>query len=149
MSVAEFKLLTFLTANLQEIVPEWQSAASELVVALGRTFGRTVLEELTVRFTPGVVPHYYVIKTMGDFASTNGEYSMVSFLSHRSGFPLLLPFPAPNYFPVAKHLCLLKESHQLLLLTLFFRSGRSFCGSPCAGGNIRTVAAHAWHDQAR
>jgi hypothetical protein len=71
----------FLTPGLQvalmemttkpEIVPEWQSAAGDLVVALGRLYGRIVLDEMTVRFTPGVVPHYYIIRTMGDFASAN------------------------------------------------------------------------------
>lgn len=55
----------------QEIVPEWQTAASALIVSVGRVFGRIVLDELTERFKPGVVPHYYVIKTMGDFASQN------------------------------------------------------------------------------
>lgn len=54
-----------------EIVPEWQGAASGLLVSLGACFGKIVLEELTQRFTPGAVPHYYVVRSLGDFAAAN------------------------------------------------------------------------------
>eukprot|EP00039_Didymoeca_costata_P018820 m.335101 g.335101 ORF g.335101 m.335101 type:complete len:1638 (-) comp17516_c0_seq1:85-4998(-) len=55
----------------QEIVPEWQSAAGALLVTLGGMFGKVVLDELISRFEPGKVPHYYIVKTLGEFASNN------------------------------------------------------------------------------
>jgi hypothetical protein len=54
-----------------EIVPEWQGAASLLLVSLGPSFGKIVLEELSQRFTPGNVPHFYVLKALGEFAVSN------------------------------------------------------------------------------
>lgn len=54
-----------------EIVPEWQAAASELITALGAVFGKIVLDEVKVLIKPGELPHFYVIQTIGDFASNN------------------------------------------------------------------------------
>ena len=42
-----------------------------MVVALGTVYGRIVLEDLLSRFEAGKLPHYYVIKTLGDFSVTN------------------------------------------------------------------------------
>eukprot|EP00041_Stephanoeca_diplocostata_P036701 m.1350360 g.1350360 ORF g.1350360 m.1350360 type:complete len:1108 (+) comp24920_c0_seq2:247-3570(+) len=55
----------------QEIVQEWQSAAASVIVALGSVYGQIVLDDLLSRFEAGKVPHYYVVKTLGDFAVTN------------------------------------------------------------------------------
>lgn len=54
-----------------EIVPDWQGAASALLVSMGTSFGKMVLEELSQRYTPGNVPHFYVVRALGDFASVN------------------------------------------------------------------------------
>lgn len=80
---------------IQEVVPDWQSSAATVIVALGTVYGRIVLDELLSKFEAGKVcvsvgvkqiiffvmntsnmfghqvPHYYVIKTLGDFAVTN------------------------------------------------------------------------------
>ncbi|EDQ91217.1 uncharacterized protein MONBRDRAFT_31461 [Monosiga brevicollis MX1] len=55
----------------QEIIPEWQSAASGLLVACGNVYGDIVLQTLKDMYQPGVVPHYFVLKTLGDFAVSN------------------------------------------------------------------------------
>lgn len=57
----------------KEIVPDWQSAASAVIVAVGSTYGQIVLDVLKDLFQPGSVPHYFVVKTMGDFATSNGS----------------------------------------------------------------------------
>jgi hypothetical protein len=48
-----------------EVVPEWQMAASNNLVALGQRFSDEVLDVLLARFPPGTVPHYFVVKTLG------------------------------------------------------------------------------------
>jgi hypothetical protein len=58
----------------QEVIPEWQQAASTMLVSLGMRFPKQLMEELMKRFSPGTVPHYFVMKTMGDFASANGAH---------------------------------------------------------------------------
>eukprot|EP00043_Microstomoeca_roanoka_P008735 m.83875 g.83875 ORF g.83875 m.83875 type:complete len:1641 (-) comp14365_c0_seq1:221-5143(-) len=55
----------------QEIMKDWQSAASSLIVSIGSVYGQIVLDVIKDMFTPGVVPHYFVIKTLADFAATN------------------------------------------------------------------------------
>lgn len=69
----------------QEIVQEWQSAAATVIVALGSVYGQIVLDDLLSRFEAGKVPHYYVVKTLGDFAVTNGM-SMETFECHHFNF---------------------------------------------------------------
>lgn len=58
------------------MIPEWQTAASQILVSLGMRFPKQIMEELMKRFTPGNVPHYFVMKTLGDFASANRAYSL-------------------------------------------------------------------------
>jgi hypothetical protein len=55
-----------------EIVQEWQAAAGNLLVTLGGSFGNVVLDTLIKQFEAGKLPHYFVIKTLGMFASNNG-----------------------------------------------------------------------------
>lgn len=54
-----------------EVIQDWQSASASVVVALGSVYGRIVLDDLLSRISAGTLPHYYVIKTLGDFAVTN------------------------------------------------------------------------------
>eukprot|EP00040_Diaphanoeca_grandis_P032327 m.195702 g.195702 ORF g.195702 m.195702 type:complete len:1632 (-) comp32581_c2_seq1:207-5102(-) len=54
-----------------EVVQDWQAAAAAVVVALGTVYGKIVLDDLHSRFHAGKLPHYYVIKTLGDFSVTN------------------------------------------------------------------------------
>jgi hypothetical protein len=85
-----------------EIVPEWQGTASELLVSLASNFGKIVLEELTQRFTPGNVPHYYVLKAFGDFASTN-SFALVPALDEIMGRSVSLVSTRPFAHAFASH----------------------------------------------
>ena len=55
----------------KEVVPDWQGAASSLLVTLSTRFSGPILEELMKRFVPGSVPHYFIMKTLGDLFSAN------------------------------------------------------------------------------
>jgi hypothetical protein len=55
-----------------------------LIVVLGVTYGQIVLEVLQDMFQPGTVPHYFVVKTMGDFAVCN-SFAVVPALSELIG----------------------------------------------------------------
>jgi maestro heat-like repeat-containing protein family member 1 len=54
------------------VIPDWQTAAADLLVMLGRRWPGPVMQSLLSQFTPGQVPHYFTIKTMGDLATANG-----------------------------------------------------------------------------
>ena len=54
-------------------MPEWQEAASGVLVALGGNFCHEVMEELQAKFQPGILPHFFVVQTMANLASTNGK----------------------------------------------------------------------------
>lgn len=45
-----------------EVMPDWQLAASNVLVALGQRFSDPVLDALLARFPPGAVPHYFIVK---------------------------------------------------------------------------------------
>ncbi|KAM8811767.1 maestro heat-like repeat-containing protein family member 1 [Eudromia elegans] len=64
----------------KDVVPEWQQAASSALVAVGRRFVNCVMEELLGKFQPGVLPHYYVVRTLADLATAN-VFGMVPFLN--------------------------------------------------------------------
>ncbi|XP_043547011.1 maestro heat-like repeat-containing protein family member 1 [Chiloscyllium plagiosum] len=66
--------------RMKDIVPEWQEAASQLLVALGCRFINEVMEEILQKFQPGVLPHYFVVQTLGNLATAN-VYGMVPFLT--------------------------------------------------------------------
>jgi len=52
----------------KEIKAEWQTAAADLLVSLGIAHGAAVMDWVLKRMTPGEIPHYFVIKTLGDLA---------------------------------------------------------------------------------
>ena len=58
-------------ARSQDVKPEWQTAAANLLVTLGATYGKEVLDYLVKKVEAGVMPHYFVIKTLGDLAAAN------------------------------------------------------------------------------
>ncbi|XP_072110546.1 maestro heat-like repeat-containing protein family member 1 [Mobula birostris] len=64
----------------KEVVPEWQASASRLLVALGCRFINEVMEEVLHKFQPGVLPHPYVVHTLGSLSTAN-VYGMVPFLT--------------------------------------------------------------------
>eukprot|EP01133_Synstelium_polycarpum_P020470 gene20470-24563_t len=55
----------------KEVVPEWQQAASSLIVSLGLRFPSQIMDELVKRFETGSIPHYFIMKTLGDFIGSN------------------------------------------------------------------------------
>ncbi|EGC31710.1 hypothetical protein DICPUDRAFT_50034 [Dictyostelium purpureum] len=55
----------------KEVVPEWQQISSSLLVSLGLRYPQLIMDELLKRFEPGTIPHYFVMKTLGDFIGSN------------------------------------------------------------------------------
>lgn len=66
--------------GVKEVEPEWQTAASTVLVALGRRFCIQVMEELLRKFQPGVIPHFFVIQTMASLSMAN-SFGFVPFLT--------------------------------------------------------------------
>lgn len=48
------------------VVPDWQQKASSVLISLGMRFPKKITEQCLALFGPGVVPHYFVMKTIGD-----------------------------------------------------------------------------------
>eukprot|EP01125_Pyxidicula_operculata_P019218 TRINITY_DN694_c5_g1_i1.p1 TRINITY_DN694_c5_g1~~TRINITY_DN694_c5_g1_i1.p1 ORF type:complete len:1709 (+),score=479.86 TRINITY_DN694_c5_g1_i1:28-5154(+) len=55
----------------KNVVPEWQGKASSVMVALGMRYPQKIIGDLLALFGPGVVPHYFVMKTLADLAIAN------------------------------------------------------------------------------
>ena len=68
----------------KEVVPEWQEKASALLVSLGRSFCKEIMDFLLERFQPGQIPHFFVIHTMAQLAQVNPT-EMVPYLSSSLG----------------------------------------------------------------
>lgn len=64
----------------KDVHPEWQGIASQVLVALGMRFPSEITSKLLELFGPGVVPHYFVMKTLGDLSVAN-PLGMVPLLS--------------------------------------------------------------------
>ncbi|XP_075405229.1 maestro heat-like repeat-containing protein family member 1 isoform X2 [Tenrec ecaudatus] len=64
----------------KDLVPDWQQAASSVLVAVGTRFINAVMEELLGRFQPGLLPHHYVVHTLASLAAAN-VFGMVPFLT--------------------------------------------------------------------
>ncbi|XP_064124300.1 maestro heat-like repeat-containing protein family member 1 isoform X8 [Loxodonta africana] len=64
----------------KDLVPDWQQAASSVLVAVGMRFINAVMEELLSRFQPGLLPHHFVVQTLASLAASN-VFGMVPFLT--------------------------------------------------------------------
>ncbi|XP_078392967.1 maestro heat-like repeat-containing protein family member 1, partial [Cetorhinus maximus] len=64
----------------KEMFPDWQEAASKLLVSLGCRFINEVMEEILQKFQPGVLPHFFVVHTLANLSTAN-VYGMVPFLT--------------------------------------------------------------------
>ena len=53
----------------QDIVPEWQNEACALLLILGTNHSKQIMQTLVSKFTPGKIPHFYVLKLIGDLAT--------------------------------------------------------------------------------
>ncbi|KAJ7383167.1 Mroh1p [Desmophyllum pertusum] len=73
------KLASAEMTKSKDVEPDWQSAASEVLVALGGRFDHEVMAELLDKLSPGSLPHYFVVQTLASFASSN-PFGVVPFL---------------------------------------------------------------------
>ncbi|RMX49356.1 hypothetical protein pdam_00014787 [Pocillopora damicornis] len=73
------KLASAEMTKSKEVEPDWQSAASEVLVALGKRFDHEVMAELLDKLAPGTLPHYFVVQTLASFSISN-PYGVVPFL---------------------------------------------------------------------
>ncbi|XP_053350115.1 maestro heat-like repeat-containing protein family member 1 isoform X1 [Clarias gariepinus] len=64
----------------KEVVPDWQQTASNILVAVGNKYINEIMEDILVKFQPGVLPHYFVVQTLASLSDSN-VYGMVPFLS--------------------------------------------------------------------
>lgn len=77
--------LTILLASMEmtkskDIVFEWQQAASNVLVAVGRRYINSVMEEILLKFQPGVLPHFFIMQTLANLSTAN-VFGMVPFLN--------------------------------------------------------------------
>ncbi|XP_060075327.1 maestro heat-like repeat-containing protein family member 1 isoform X2 [Ylistrum balloti] len=64
----------------KEVVPDWQTAASGVLVAIGTKYCDEVMDEMLQRFQPGTLPHFFVVQTIGNLSQAN-VYRMVPHLT--------------------------------------------------------------------
>uniref|UniRef100_A0ABM5GD29 Maestro heat-like repeat-containing protein family member 1 isoform X1 n=1 Tax=Pogona vitticeps TaxID=103695 RepID=A0ABM5GD29_9SAUR len=78
------RIVIFLASNemtkSKEVVHDWQQAASNVLVAVGRRFINRVMEEVLTKFQPGILPHYFVVQTFANLSVAN-VFGMVPFLN--------------------------------------------------------------------
>uniref|UniRef100_A0A8D0HKP0 Maestro heat like repeat family member 1 n=1 Tax=Sphenodon punctatus TaxID=8508 RepID=A0A8D0HKP0_SPHPU len=78
------KVVIFLASNemtkSKEVVYDWQEAASDVLVAVGRRFINKVMEEVLSKFQPGILPHYFILQTFANLSMSN-VFGMVPFLN--------------------------------------------------------------------
>ena len=63
----------------KDLIPDWQNEACELLLILGTKHSKQIMEILISKFTPGKVPHYYVMKLIADL-STHSPAEVVPLL---------------------------------------------------------------------
>ncbi|XP_049585249.1 maestro heat-like repeat-containing protein family member 1 isoform X1 [Syngnathus scovelli] len=64
----------------KEVVPDWQQAASNILVAVGNKHINDTMEEILSKFQPGILPHFFVVQTLANLSDSN-VYGMVPFLN--------------------------------------------------------------------
>ncbi|XP_013858806.1 maestro heat-like repeat-containing protein family member 1 isoform X2 [Austrofundulus limnaeus] len=64
----------------KEVIPNWQKAASNILVAVGNKYINEIMEEILSKFQPGVLPHFFVVQTLANLSDSN-VYGMVPFLN--------------------------------------------------------------------
>ncbi|RWS09225.1 maestro heat-like repeat-containing protein family member 1 [Dinothrombium tinctorium] len=63
----------------EKSISNCEEVSSRVLVSIGTKFVNEVMDQLFVRIDPGVVPSFYVIKTLGDLASAN-PFAMTPFI---------------------------------------------------------------------
>lgn len=64
----------------KDVVPDWQQAASNILVAVGNKHINDIMEEILSKFQPGILPHFFVVQTLASLSDSN-VYGMVPFLN--------------------------------------------------------------------
>ncbi|XP_034553780.1 maestro heat-like repeat-containing protein family member 1 isoform X2 [Notolabrus celidotus] len=64
----------------KEVIPDWQQAASNILVAVGNKHINDIMEEILSKFQPGLIPHFFVVQTLANLSDSN-VYGMVPFLN--------------------------------------------------------------------
>ncbi|XP_053289528.1 maestro heat-like repeat-containing protein family member 1 [Pleuronectes platessa] len=64
----------------KEVIPDWQQAASNILVAVGNKHINEIMEEILNKFQPGILPHFFVVQTLANLSDSN-VYGMVPFLN--------------------------------------------------------------------
>ncbi|XP_057353603.1 maestro heat-like repeat-containing protein family member 1 isoform X1 [Manis pentadactyla] len=64
----------------KELVCDWQQAASNVLVTVGKQHIGLVMEEVLSKFQPGALPHHFVVQTLADLAVAN-VFGTVPFLT--------------------------------------------------------------------
>ncbi|XP_056300772.1 maestro heat-like repeat-containing protein family member 1 [Pseudoliparis swirei] len=64
----------------KDVVPDWQQAASNILVAVGNKYINDIMEEILSKFQPGLLPHFFVVQTLANLSDSN-VYGMVPFLN--------------------------------------------------------------------
>lgn len=68
LAVAAINMAFAEMVESKDIKADWQNASSDVLVSLGIAHGPAVLDWVLKRMAPGEIPHYFVIKTLGDLA---------------------------------------------------------------------------------
>uniref|UniRef100_A0A3B4BDL5 Uncharacterized protein n=1 Tax=Periophthalmus magnuspinnatus TaxID=409849 RepID=A0A3B4BDL5_9GOBI len=63
----------------KDVIPDWQQAASNILVAVGNKHINDIMEEILSKFQPGVLPHFFVVQTLANLSDSN--FGMVPFLN--------------------------------------------------------------------
>lgn len=58
---------------IQEVIPDWQQAASNILVAVGNKHINDIMEEILSKFQPGVLPHFFIVQTLASLSDSNGK----------------------------------------------------------------------------
>lgn len=58
---------------LQDVIPDWQQAASNILVAVGNKHINDIMEEILTKFQPGVLPHFFVVQTLASLSDSNSK----------------------------------------------------------------------------
>ncbi|KAH0617331.1 hypothetical protein JD844_015380 [Phrynosoma platyrhinos] len=96
------KIVIFLASNemtkSKDVIFEWQQAASNVLVAVGRRFINKVMEEVLTKFQPGVLPHYFIVQTFANLSVANEPaLSTKVFVEGLGSNFLYLFLPYPHY----------------------------------------------------
>lgn len=75
---------------------DWQQAASNVLVAVGKQFIGLVMEEVLSKFQPGALPHYFVVQTLANLAASNGRFRLACPHRHSERVGGTSPPPAPG-----------------------------------------------------